>query len=298
MSYLRISLIFIFLAILTACTVMPMEMANTEAQVFTQPKPEFPESELVRGREGWVLIAYTVSRSGLVSELGIKDSSRNSAFEKAALDAVRQWRHTPGEERELSVLLNFVYDRQIVRLSRRFMSLNDRVHEFIDQGDLDAAQGLLAEIRDDDDLTAFELAYSFLTEGRIAGERGNRTGQLQYFRKALLNEGEWLARENYLACLRAAVILEIELGDLVTAVRDYELLTETGVGMKSGADLEDSILAIRAQIEDDRIVTPPYIVADSSMSVQHERLRSPVTTERQSESGNRGRTPPSPPPKK
>jgi TonB family protein len=278
---------------------MQMETANTEAEVFTKPKPEFPNSELRRGREGWVLIAYTVTRSGLVGDLGIRDSSGNIAFEKAALDAVRQWRYKPGEERELSVLLNFVYDRQIVRLSRRFINLNDRANELIDKGDLDAAQGLLAEIRGDDDLTAFELAYSFLTEGHIAGERGNRAGQLQYFRKAMLNEGEWLARENYLACLRAAVILEIELGDFVTAVRDYELLTETRVGMKLGADLEDSIQALRAQIENDRFVTPPYVVADSSLSVQRERIGSSVTTGTQSKSDNRGRTPPpSPPPKK
>ena len=274
------------------------ETANTEAQVFPTPKPKFPESELVRGREGWVLIAYTVTRSGLVSDLGIRDSSGNNAFEKAALDAVRQWRYKPGDERELSVLLNFVYDRQIIRLSRKFISLNNRAHKFIDKGDLESAQGLLAEIRGDDDLTTFELAYSFLTEGRIAGERGSRVGQLRYFRKAMLNKGEWLARENYLACLRAAVILEIELGDLVTAVRDYELLTETRVGMKLGADLEDSIQAIRAQIEDGRFVTPPYIVADSSMSVQQERLRSPGTTGTQSESKNRGRTPPPSPPRK
>ncbi len=77
--------------------------------------------------------------------------------------------------------------------------------------------------------------------------------------------------------------------------------TLTRVGIKLGADLEDSIRAIRAQIEDDRLVTPAYIVADTSVSVQHERLRPPVTTETRSESDNRGSTPsppPSPPPKK
>ncbi len=136
MSYLRISPIFVFLAVLTACTLMQVETANTDTQVFTKPEPKFPESELVRGREGWVLIAYTVTRGGLVSDLGIRDSSGKSAFEKAALDAVRLWRYKPGEERELSVLLNFVYDRQIVRLSRRFISLNDTAHELIEEGDL------------------------------------------------------------------------------------------------------------------------------------------------------------------
>jgi len=299
MLYARTGLVLAILAVLTACTVAQMEKPQTEDQVFTKPIPRFPGSELARAGEGWVLIAYIVPSSGIVSELVIKDSSGSDAFERAALNAVREWRYAPGEERELSVLLNFVYDRQVVRLSRRFMSLNKKTHGLIDDGDLDAAQALLAEIRADDDLTTFELAYSFLTEGRVAGERADPAGQLQYFRRAMLNKGRWLSRDTYLACLRATVILAIEQGDFVSAVRDYELLTETKVGMKLGSDLEGSIDAIRAQFAGDGFDTSPYTAADSSITVKRDWPKlSNVTESQTGRSGLDNRSRPPAPPKK
>ena len=99
---------------------------------------------------------------------------------------------------------------------------------------------------------------------------------MRLFRKAMLNEGRWLARENYLKCLRAAVILELEQKDFVTAVRDYEFLTETKTGMAIGAGLEEPIRAIRAQVERDRDIASPYMVANSVVSVTRERPRSPT----------------------
>lgn len=299
MSYARTALVLAILAVLTACTVAQMEKPQTENQVFKKPIPEFPGSELARAGEGWVLIAYIVPSSGIVSELVIEDSSGSDAFERTAVNAVREWRYASGEERELSVLLNFVYDRQVVRLSRKFMNLNEKTHGLIDDGDLDSAHALLAEIRADDDLTAFELAYSFLTEGRVAGERADPAGQLQYFRRAMLNNGRWLTRDTYLACLRATVILAIEQGDFVSAVRDYDLLTETNVGMKLSSDLEGSIDAIRAQFAGDGFDTSPYTAADSSITVTRDWPKHSNITESQTgRSGLDNRSRPSAPSKK
>ena len=298
MSYARTSLVLAILAVLTACTVAQMEKPQTEDHVFTKPIPEFPGSELSRVHEGWVLIAYVVQSSGLVRDLLIIDSSGSDAFENAALQAVREWRYAPGEERELTVLLNFVYDSQVVRLSRRFMSLNERTHGLIDDGDLDAAQALLAEIRADDDLTTFELAYSFLTEGRVAGMRADPAGQLQYFRQAMLNKGRWLARDTYLVCLRATVLLAIDQGDFVSAVRDYELLTDTKVGMKLGSDLDGAIEVIRAQFAGDGFDTPPYTAADSSITVQRDWPKNSTIDASEVRQRDLGIRPPPAPPKK
>jgi len=249
---------------------------HSGAQPVDRPKPEFPQSEFNRAREGWVVVAYTVNNGGVIVDPGIKNSSGSDAFDKAALKAVRDWRYEPGEERNFSVLLNFVYDRRMVNLSREFIRQNEKAHESIDKGDLDAARETITKIRSHKHLTAFELAYSFITEGRIAGARGDQAGQLRLFRKAMLNEGRWLARENYLKCLRAAVILELEQKDFVTAVRDYEFLTDTKTGMAIGAGLEEPIRAIRAQVERDRGIASPYMVANSVVSVTRERPRSPT----------------------
>jgi hypothetical protein len=125
-------------------------------------------------------------------------------------------------------------------------------------------------IRIDNNLSAFELAYSFITEGRIAGERGDKVEQLRCFRRAMLNQGRWLKRENYLKLLYATVVLEMQQQDFASALRDYELLTETPTGRKIAVDLEEPIQAVRALVESNDNIPPPYMVANMEMSIEHE----------------------------
>ena len=193
---------------LAACTVVDETPETRASEAFPQPKPEFPTSERMKSNEGWVAVSHLVGRSGLVSDAWVSESSGNDAFEAAALDAVSTWRYPPGNEREESVLINFVFERQIVTLSRRFISLNEKIHTAIEDGNLDEAQQLLHELRANEELSPYEMAYSHLTEGRLAGAQGEPAGQLRHFRKAMLADGRWLARDNYLASLRAAIILE------------------------------------------------------------------------------------------
>jgi len=283
MSYLRIVLILMVSIVLTACASTAEDEMSNGAQLIDRPKPVFPQSEFNRAREGWVVIAYTANNSGAVVDAGIKNSSGSDAFDRAALTAVQGWRYEPDGERELSVLLNFVYDRRIASLSREFFRKNEKAHELIDSGDLDAAQEMITKIRNHEHLTAFELAYSFITEGRIAGARGDGAGQLRLFRNAMLNEGRWLARENYLKCLRAAVLLEVEQKDFVSALRDYAFLTETKTGMAISAGLEGPIRAIRAQVDGNRDIASPYMVANNVVSVTRARPRSPTPISARSE---------------
>ena len=267
----RSGLVFISLVVFSACTVANLEPATTEEEAFGKPKPEFPMTEYSRVREGWSLVGMSVSRAGLVTDLGILDSSGSDAFDEAAIDALQYWRFAPGGEPSRTALVNFVFDDTVVLLSRRFMNLNERSHRLIEEGDLDGAEAVLTEIRDDPDLSVFELAYSYLTEGRLAGERGDSARQLMLFRKATWNDGRWLARENYLATLRAMVILELDLQDYGSAIRDYDLLTESPSGRKMGADLKEVVSTLRRQMADSGAVMQPYMVADNFVSVERGR---------------------------
>ncbi|MDJ0814199.1 MAG: energy transducer TonB [Woeseiaceae bacterium] len=298
LSLLRYGLIFLCLACGAACTVTDLEEPETEDEAFGQPKPIFPESEYQRGREGWVLVGYAVSRGGLVTDVGVLESSGNKAFEREAVDAIERWRFAPGDERQETTLVNFEFDRTVVQLSRRFTSLNRKTHELVDAGDLDAADEMLARIRSDDDLSVFELAYSYLTEGRIAGARGYHGEQLRLFRKAIRNEGRWLDRDNYLAALNAIVIMEIQQQDYVSAVRDYNLLAESSVGRKKSRDLGELVQSIDEQLQEKGVVTEPFLASTLSLSVRRERPDAdPTIGERPTDPGP-GATPPPKPPKR
>ena len=230
MSYLRTGLLLGLLIVLSACAFKRPEMVAGLEGLQSNPGPIFPTSEQDRGREGWVIVAYTVAGSGVVKDVRVKESSGNPAFEAAATRAVGQWRYLPGEVRKLTTLVSFTIEGNPVQVSIRFMNLNDLAHEFMDIGRLEAAEALLVEMRSEPDLTPYELAYSYLTEERLAYERGDLTAQLRDLRKAMLGNGRWLAEDAYLECLRTAVVLEIEVGDFASAFRDYELLTESRKG--------------------------------------------------------------------
>jgi len=278
MRCLRVLIVLCALALTGGCAGVNEEPAGPG--VFGRPLPDYPKSELTRQREGWVIVHHGVGRSGLVERADVYDSSGNRAFEKAAVDAIRRWRYEPGDLRELNVLVNFVFDYPVVELSRKFVSRNAKVHALIDAGDLDGAQKALERLRGDRNLTPYELAYSRLTEGRIAEVRGDAANQLLAFRKAMLDDGRWLTRETYLSCLRAVVALEVDQGDYASAQRDYALLMDSPAGRERGEVLGETMQSVSqwlaATAEENASL---WVVADATISVERERPPA-VTDER------------------
>jgi len=57
--------------------------------------PRYPERAAMRGIEGRVLIEFTVDRVGSVKSAAVVAAEPANIFDKAALEAVRQWRYTP-----------------------------------------------------------------------------------------------------------------------------------------------------------------------------------------------------------
>jgi TonB family protein len=265
-----------------------------------QPKPEFPKSEFVRGREGWVLLSYDVLEDGTVFSPVVEASSGSEAFNEAAAEAVSRWRYLPGEAQTDKVLLNFVYERKQPYVSKKYFARDRKVHAAIDKGRLDNAQERIDEMRRADDLTAVELAYTYIAEGRIHGARGDKEGQLQQFRRAMINDGRWLNRNDYLKLLHAAVILELQLGDYSSALRDYALLTETGVGRKLAEDIEEPMTRVVAAVENGAELPPPYTPAELEVFI----VREPPQPSRQNQlprpepqrEPSRPQTPPRPDP--
>jgi TonB family protein len=58
-------------------------------------QPEYPQEALMRGIEGWVDVTLEVNAAGDVIAPRIEDSSRGRLFNRAALNAVQQWKYEP-----------------------------------------------------------------------------------------------------------------------------------------------------------------------------------------------------------
>lgn len=57
--------------------------------------PEYPAGARTRGLDGWVDVELTVKEDGTVADASVVRAEPADIFDKAALDAVRQWRYEP-----------------------------------------------------------------------------------------------------------------------------------------------------------------------------------------------------------
>ncbi|HET6656233.1 MAG TPA: TonB family protein [Gammaproteobacteria bacterium] len=57
--------------------------------------PQYPRAAARRRAEGYVVVAFTVDSNGSTSDIEIVNSEPRSLFDKAARDAVQQWRFKP-----------------------------------------------------------------------------------------------------------------------------------------------------------------------------------------------------------
>ncbi len=295
MSILRIGAQLAVLAALM--TGLPVQAAGDFApsNEVRQKNPVFPKYELRSGHEGWVIVQYSVDADGGVSNAIVTDSSNSRAFEKAALDAVRDWQFAPGSARTTSVQIQFVYEQRQPYVSKSFYRKLRNVHEAIELGELDAAMDAVLAIRRSKSLDAAENAYLLVAEGRIAENANDPERQLEHFRMAALADGRWLGRRYYLKLLHGIIVLELTVGDYESALAHYDELRQTGEGRKLAASLDGAIAALPVHVlaaTDDAAV---FAAADQVVDVVREFRRKGSSSSRIEGPINDGFRP-SPPP--
>ena len=69
--------------------------ADGEATVLQRVPPEYPASALRDGRSGTVVLKVRIDAEGNPGDIDIEKSSGTRALDRAARDAVRQWRFSP-----------------------------------------------------------------------------------------------------------------------------------------------------------------------------------------------------------
>jgi len=235
-----------------------------------QARPVFPQSELRKAREGWVLVNFSLAEDGSVIDPKVADSSGSKAYDKAAIDAAREWRLANStSSTDITVLVNFVFDRSLPYVNRHFVRDYDRFNDYVDDGDLERANKALEKLVAQD-LYPAELAYTWIARARLAEVRGDKVDQLNCFRKAMISDGQWLAHTDYLDVLKATTVLGVQTRDFASAVRDYDLLAQSGAGgLKLAEDLEETVEAARALVTTEK----PYVAASMQMDVEHETPR-------------------------
>jgi protein TonB len=74
---------------------VPRPISNSGPVVILQPAPTYPPSAASRNIKGWVVVEFTVSKSGRVEDPRIVASEPDGIFDKAVLKAVKGWKYKP-----------------------------------------------------------------------------------------------------------------------------------------------------------------------------------------------------------
>jgi protein TonB len=74
----------------------PAPVPGDTPKLVKMVQPEYPQEALMRGIEGWVDVSLEVNAAGDVVAPRVEDSSRGRLFNRAALNAVQQWKYEPG----------------------------------------------------------------------------------------------------------------------------------------------------------------------------------------------------------
>jgi protein TonB len=89
--------------------------ASAPRRIIKLVQPQYPGDARMRGIEGWVDVNVVVTPSGDVLEQNVVASSRGRVFERAALNAVRQWKYEPratNDTERLQVRVDFRMEKQ------------------------------------------------------------------------------------------------------------------------------------------------------------------------------------------
>lgn len=68
---------------------------TTEAVLTKAVAPRYPTAAIRSRQKGWVVVSFTVDKDGTTSNIKVVDAEPHRVFDRAAVDAVEQYRFTP-----------------------------------------------------------------------------------------------------------------------------------------------------------------------------------------------------------
>lgn len=70
--------------------------ANADLKPLKRVEPEYPAAAARAGTEGFVEVEFTVNAAGTVESVSVVNARPSRTFERAAVQAVKQWTFAPG----------------------------------------------------------------------------------------------------------------------------------------------------------------------------------------------------------
>jgi TonB family protein len=239
--------------------------AYIPARAVKRPPPSYPHTELSRGREAWVELSYCIDESGKPQNIVVVDSAGSNNFERAAVDAVRNWRFEPAfvdgqpswQSNNLQ-LVTFAIDDGTMGGSRRTRTQFRELRRLIDEHKLPEADELFQELIGSNRLNLYELGKIWAQRVRYEALAGDLYTLDVALHRASASNGQWMEQEHYFQMLAFRIKVELQLGNYATAISAFARLEEVAGEDDPGVvELQPTMVKVHELIASDAILKTP-----------------------------------------
>src|SRR5690349_5730973 len=205
--------------------------ASIDVDTFTGPKlkkhypPTFPLSERMARRDGWVMLYFMIDPQGKAHDIVVSDSTGNKTFERAAIEAVKEWEFEPamlaGQRVEAAYDIKIIFnlDQDGAKLS--FVTAYRDFQLAAQAKDRAAMEAQIARMKVEN---LYEDAFFHLARYQYAQQWGSEREQLQALTRALAEEQSpvYLPKQAFISALFSRLRLEIKTNELSRALNTWK----------------------------------------------------------------------------
>lgn len=238
-----------------------LDSSGIAAAALEQPAPQFPDGKMRGGQEGWVRMSFVIDADGRAVDPLVVDSAGGPLFEQAALDVVDRWRFeapdTAAEYARNTVDVRFEISGDRDRASRNFLRRYRDIVTDLHYVKPENAREKVDMANDFGGWNLYESTMLALLNARVEGAEGNRSEELEYYRRALaVSRAETFDSKNRIEILTRIFELEADANQYGNA-----LATLGQLRAENGSDDALAALADRVRRLEDSIADEAAIVA-------------------------------------
>lgn len=250
--------------------------AFTPAQIVARKNPRYPTSAARESKEGWVKVSYVIDEEGKVKDPIIEDYTGDSAFKRAAMNAIEQWQFTPAmkngeptQQCHQAVRIDFMMGNSNKGGTRRFVSSYKKANEYLKNNDIENAEALLTELKNGKDRNRYENAWMSNLEISIAKKLGDMPRELTSIKRTLSNvdtheKAKRTFDDKYIGYLHQRMFaLEVNQGYFADALNTVKAINALENSEELLAGIQQTVDKVTA-----------FIDSDANLFVQGELIKS------------------------
>jgi TonB family protein len=252
------------------------------ASPIVRVQPDYPNSALRRGHEGWVSLSFVIEPDGSVSNAFVSDSSGFEDFEGSALKAVNQWKFKPAVDKGGNAIQQCVNSLRLdftlrnggkpEGASGRFRGRYNDIQAAFDAKDYKKSKQLLIDMSNMKRFSLYEDRQYWQLKGYHAQYTGDDKNALAHFKRAATRVKN-STDEFELTLLSNIFILELKQNLFVDALSTYQQLEKTQGSEKTVERFKPYQQKIAAVIASDRIFAVPSTIGERGFA-QYKLARS------------------------